>query len=72
MRTAQEIVNQTNEIAAIIYSGMGYQSPEGFEFHTDTVNRHPHETNCWNSACEIQERLTQTDPNDAVDELDEE
>lgn len=70
-RTAQEIVDQTNTIAAIIYLGMGYQSPKGFEFHTYTINRHPHETNCWDSACKIQELLTDTDPNDALDELED-
>ena len=71
-RTAQEIVDQTNEIARIIYKGMGYTSPEGFEFHTETINRHPHEENCWASACEIQELMTGTEVDDAIEELEDE
>lgn len=71
-RTAQEIVDQTNEIARIIYARRGYQTPVGTEFHTETINRHPHETQCWEAACEIQELLTETDVNDALDELEDE
>ena len=71
MRTAQEIIDQTNEIARIIYDSMGYTVPKGTEFHTDTINRHPHETNCWNAACEIQLLMTETDPEDALAELEE-
>ncbi|MCF6459081.1 hypothetical protein [Pseudoalteromonas sp. MMG024] len=72
MRTAQQIVDQTNEIARIIYASRGYHVPEGTEFHTETVNRHPYETQCWEAACEIQELMTQTDVLDALEELGEE
>lgn len=71
MRTAQQIVDQTNAIARIIYTHMGYETPEGFEFHTETVNRHPHERLCWAAACEIQQILTATDPSDALEELED-
>jgi hypothetical protein len=71
MRTAKQIVDQTNKIARIIYASRGYEVPEGTEFHTETVNRHPYERSCWNAACEIQELMTQTDPMNAVDELEE-
>lgn len=71
-RTDQEIVDQTNEIARIIYASRGYTVPVGFEFHTETINRHPYERACWQAACEIQDLLTQTDPQDALDNLEEE
>ncbi len=72
MRTAQEIVDQTNEIARIIYASRGYTVPTGTEFHTETINRHPHERSCWAAACEIQNLMTQTDPQDALEELEDE
>lgn len=72
MRTAEQIVDQTNEIARIIYESRGYTVPEGFVFHTETVNRHPHERQCWSAACLIQELMTQTDVMNALDELEEE
>ena len=69
MRTDQQIIDQTNEMARIIYYHMGYSVPAGTEFHSETTNRHPHERNCWDAACEIQMLLTNTDPNDAVENL---
>ena len=72
MRTSQEIIDETNEIARIIYLSRGYEVSKGFEFHTETKNRHPHEEQCWLAACMIQLLMTQTDPRDAIDELDEE
>ena len=72
MRSAKQIVAQTNEIARIIYASRGYQVPQGFEFHTETANRHPHERQCWSAACQIQELLTETDVMNAVDEMEEE
>lgn len=72
MRTAKQIVDQTNEIARIIYESRGYTVPVGFEFHTETVNRHPHERQCWSAACQIQDLLTETDVMNAVDEMEDE
>ncbi len=71
MRTDKQIIDETNAIARIIYSHMGYIVPAGTEFHTETINRHPHERNCWNAACEIQILLTETDPNDAVSNVED-
>lgn len=71
MRTAQQIVDQTNEIARLIYASRGYEVPEGTEFHTETVNRHPYETASWYAACRVQELMTDTDVQNAIDELDE-
>ena len=72
MRSAQDIVNQTNEIARIIYKGRGYATKVGAVFHTETINRHPHERQCWQSACLIQELMTNTDVYDAIAELEDE
>ena len=71
MRTDQEIVDQTNSIARIIYANRGYKVPDSYEFHTETINRHPHERECWAAACEIQILMTDTDPEDAVRNLEE-
>lgn len=70
-RTAQEIIDQTNEIARIIYESRGYHVPAGYEFHTETRERHPHERQCWWAACQIQELMTQTEVMAALDELEE-
>lgn len=67
IRTPQEIVEQTIEIARIIYRSRGYTSPPGFRFWE---SRHPHETEAWAAACEIQELMTNTDPEDALSELE--
>lgn len=72
MRTDQQIIDQANEMARIIYSHMGYSVPAGTEFHSETINRHPHARSCWGAACEIQMLLTNTDPNDAVNNLADE
>ena len=71
-RTAQEIVDQTNAIARIIYASRGYSTSTGTEFHAETINRHPYEVQCWKAACEIQELMTNTDTNDALEELEDE
>lgn len=68
-RSAQEIVDQTLEVSRIIYRHRGYVVPEGFKFYE---SKHPHEIQAWSAACEIQEILTNTDPEDALCELEDE
>jgi hypothetical protein len=70
MRTAQEIVDETNEVARRIYKAMGYVVPEGTDFHTEKPNRHPQEVMCWELACDIQGLLTRTDVENALAELE--
>lgn len=70
-RTPQQIIDQTNEIARIIYESRGYKVPDGTVFHTETPNRHPYETSCWEAACRIQELMTQTDVMDVLIELED-
>lgn len=67
-RTNQEIVDQTNAIARIIYSHDGYEVPNGYRFDKAT---HPQETSAWSAACDIQLYMTQTDPNDALQEIED-
>lgn len=69
MRTAREIVDQTIKIASIIYASRGYVSPDGFKFWE---SKHPHELQAWDAACKIQELMTDTDPEDALAELEDE
>ena len=71
MRTDQQVVDEVNKIARIIYKSMGYTVPEGTLFHTKTINRHPHEVGCWDAACEIELLLTDTDVVDCLDNLED-
>lgn len=70
MRTAKEIVDQTNELARHFYAMQGYEVPKDFRFDTETENRHPDERACWAMACAAQLLLTDTDVEDAMQELD--
>ena len=67
-RTARQIIDQTNILARRLYSLWGYTVPEGYRFDSAT---HPQEIAAWEAACEAQIVLTDTDPMDAVNELDE-
>ncbi len=67
-RTARQIVDQTLEIARIIYSHRGYVVAEGFKFYESL---HPHEYEAWNAACEIQEFMTGTDAEDALSDIED-
>jgi len=67
MRTAQEIVDQTNELARRFYKLRGYAVAPGYRFDQAT---HPQEVEAWQAACIAQYVLTDTDPADALDEID--
>lgn len=70
-RTDQQIVNQTEDLAAWLMSWHRGQEPEspGFKFR-DTKNTKAQ--GCWDAACHIQEMLTATDANNAADMVDDE
>lgn len=68
-RSSQEIVDQTLEIAAVIYNYRGYVASPGFKFYQ---SKHPHEIGAWIAACEIQELITGTDVYDALSDLEDE
>lgn len=66
VRTDQQIVDQTNELARLLYEIRGYQVHHGYRFDAAT---HPHEVEAWAGACAAQLLLTDTDPKDALDNL---
>lgn len=68
MRTAEEIVKQTNELARRFYALRGYLAPAGFRF--DQAKR-CREIQAWEMACVSQRMLTDTDPMDALSEMEE-
>ncbi len=69
MRTAQEIVEQTNELAREFYAMRGYEVPKGYRFDKA---RHPDERGCWAMACAAQLTLTDTDVEDVMEEVETE
>ena len=68
MRTDREIVNQTNDLARVLYRLRGYDVPIGYKFELAT---HPHEREAWEGACSAQIILTETDPRDALANLED-
>lgn len=67
-RTERQIVDQTIELAAKIYELHGYVSEPGFRFWE---SQHPQELLMWEAACQAQIMLTDTNPNDALAELED-
>ncbi len=65
-RTDEEIIEQTNALARTLYHLRGYNARPEYRFYEAT---HPHEVEAWNGACEAQKQLTETDPQDALDNL---
>jgi hypothetical protein len=68
MRSDQEILDQTNALARTLYGLRGYVTPLGHRFDAAS---HPHEVEAWRGACEAQILLTDTDPLDAIEGIDE-
>ena len=68
MRTVKEIIDQTNELARAFYALRGYQAKKGYRFDRAT---HPQEIEAWEAACVAQRMLTDTDPVDALTEMEE-
>lgn len=69
MRSDGEIVRQTNELARELYRLRGYVVPEGYRFDKST---HPHARESWEGARTAQLMLTETDPDDALQDEEEE
>jgi len=64
----KEILDQANELARLLYEIRGYTVQEGYKFHEAT---HPHEREAWEGARVAMELLIDTDPEDAISDLDE-
>lgn len=69
MRTDQQIIDQTNDLARTLYRLRGYQVPEGYRFDKAT---HPDERGAWLGAVAAQMFLTDTDPVAILAEMEEE
>ncbi|MCW0053996.1 hypothetical protein OIV36_31500 [Burkholderia pseudomallei] len=67
-RTDKQVVDQTNELARKLYALRGYEVREGYRFDLAT---HPHEVEAWDGACAAQLMLTDTDPADALANLED-
>ncbi len=71
-RSDREIVEQTNKLARTFYRlAFGHTVGPEHRFHeSDRVDYHPQERMCWDMACAAQQELTNTDPDDAIANLD--
>jgi hypothetical protein len=69
-RTDEEIVEQTNVLArlALRFLGTGYEVADDHRFYDEPD---PRSQKAWAFACEIQELMTATDPNDALSAAEE-
>jgi hypothetical protein len=68
MRSDEEIVQQTIALAGKFYEAFGFTHREGFRYWESS---HPQEQLVWEMACVAQITLTNTDPNDALSELED-
>lgn len=69
MRTAQQIIDQTHDLA------ISFCNMQGFEYRGAPgqiyKSKHPRFQLMWRLACEAQLQLTDTDPEDALNELED-
>lgn len=70
-RTAKEIVDQTHALAETFYKELGYVHERGKHGNL-YESEHPTEQCMWRLACMAQIELTNTDPEDALTELEDE
>lgn len=63
-----EIVEQTLELADDFYRAHGYVGRAGYRYDKSS---HPQERFMWVLACQAQQLLCGTDPQDALDELED-
>jgi hypothetical protein len=68
-RTDQQIVDQTEELAKFLLSWKYGHVPETDKPMRDAI--HPKAEDSWQAACRVQEILTDTDPMNAVAEVDD-
>ena len=72
MRTNQEIVDQTNDLARRMAEASGWVAPEGYRFWLPAVSfTNPRPLLYWKLACIAQEELTGTDAENALAELED-
>lgn len=66
--TDQEIVERTNQLAREFYAQHGYNARLGFRFD---LSAHPQERTMWRCACAVMQMLLDTDPDDALTNLED-
>ena len=64
-RSPEEIVQQTNQLARLLLSGFGFDSPEDYQFHESD---NPRAKMTWQMACMAQSWLTGTDVYDVLEQ----
>lgn len=69
MRSSQQIVDQTNELARQFYALLQYEVKRGYRFDQAT---HPTEVAMWDMACIAQEMLTDTEVANALSDIEDE
>lgn len=69
-RTAKEIVDQTHDLAEAFYKKHGYEHDRAKHGNL-YESTHPQEQLMWQLACIAQIELTNTDPSDALSEIEE-
>lgn len=69
-RTDQQIVDQTEELAKFLLFWKYAYEPENETLMRGAI--HPKAEDSWQAACRVQEMLTDTDPMNAVAEVDDE
>lgn len=67
LRTDQEIVDQTKQLASDFYKMMGYEQAPDYNWRDAS---HPQERLCWAMACHAQDLLTETDAEEALNECE--
>lgn len=71
-RSADQIVQQTDELALLLMREVYQRKPAGDSAPTLRDSADPRGQFCWRLACQIQEMLTNTDPENALAELEDE
>jgi len=66
--TDDEVVDQAENLARQLYNITGNRVSENYKLRNAT---HPQEIMCWNMACLAFKELRNTDPEDAVANLEE-
>lgn len=68
LRTDEQIVDQTNELAWYLHKEQGFLVPEDFDF---SRSKHPRAKMSWAMACIAQEILTDTDMEAVLQECED-
>ena len=69
-RTDAEVIELTEQFAGLyLREALGFEVPADYRFHQHLDN--PRTAKCWDFACKVMEEIYKTDPQDALDNMDE-